>query len=360
MKPAMKRNKVIGSVAALAVAVAGIAVVANANAAGDGNAHHDPGTSIATATVQRGDLSDSTSVQGTLGYGGERRLKAGAAGVVTWIKRSGSRAGRDDRLYELDGRPVRLMYGTRPMYRILKTGREGPDVLQLEKNLTALGYGQGMTVDTKYTKATAAAVKRWQQAHHGKVTGTVGPDAIVFAPGPVRVSGRSASIGDRVTPGSPIVAVAGTDRVVDLELDVAQAGTLKEGTKVTVELPGGRTAKGSVRSVGTKASKGGGQNPGGDDTAKVKVVIAVEDPGKATGLDRAPVTVNITTHTSKDVLSVPVQALLALRGGGYGVRVVDGTARRTVKVELGVFGEGRVEVTGDGLSEGMKVEVPAS
>ena len=111
--------------------------------------------------------------------------------------------------------------------------------------------------------------------------------------------------------------------------------------------------------MGTTAAADGGQGAGGDDTPKVKVVIAFDDPGKAAGLDRAPVTVNITTHTSEDVLSVPVQALLALPGGGYGVRVVDGAGRRIVEVEHGVFGEGRVEVTGDGLSEGTKVEVPA-
>lgn len=359
MTPAMNGKKVFGSVAALAVAALGTAVVVNVGAAGGGETPRGPDPSATTAAVRRGDLSDSTSVQGTLGYGGERELKAGVAGTVTWMRRSGSRADRDDRLFELDGRPVRLMYGTRPMYRVLKTGLEGPDVRQVEKNLSALGYGQGMTVDKKYTEATAAAVKHWQEAHGVDATGTIGPDAVVFAPGPVRVGGRDAALGDRVAPGAPVVTVTGTDRVVVLELDVAQAGTLNKGTKVTVELPGGRTVKGSVRSVGTTAAADGGQGAGGDDTPKVKVVIAFDDPGKAAGLDRAPVTVNITTHTSEDVLSVPVQALLALPGGGYGVRVVDGAGRRIVEVELGVFGEGRVEVTGDGLSEGTKVEVPA-
>ncbi|WP_433334755.1 peptidoglycan-binding protein [Spirillospora sp. CA-294931] len=354
----MRRNWGIG-----ALAVVGIGAVAVVNAGvGGGETRRDPGVSTATASVQRGDLSDGSAQEGTLGYGGDQGLKAGASGVVTWIASPGSRAGRDDRLYELDGRPVRLMYGARPMYRVLKFGDEGPDVLQLEKNLVALGHGQGVTVDRKYTRATAGAVRRWQKDHGARATGTVGPDAVVFASGPVRVSGRGASAGDRVAPGSPVVTVSGTERVVELKLEVAQASTLKEGTEVTVELPGGRTVEGSVRTVGTTAAKDGGQEQGGDGAAKVKVkvVIALKHPGKATALDKAPVTVNITTHTSEDVLSVPVQALLALPGGGYGVRVVGGAGRRTVKVELGVFGGGRVEVTGAGLGEGMKVEVPAS
>ena len=61
----------------------------------------------------------------------------------------------------------------------------------------------------------------------------------------------------------------------------------------------------------------------------------------------------------QDVLSVPVNALIALPKGGYGVVVVDGAGRRTVTVDLGVFTEGRVEVTSTELRPGMMVEVPA-
>ena len=61
------------------------------------------------------------------------------------------------------------------------------------------------------------------------------------------------------------------------------------------------------------------------------------------------------------MLTVPVNALLALAEGGYGVRVVDGTpAGRIVAVSAGLFARGQVEVTGDGLDVGTEVEVPAS
>jgi peptidoglycan hydrolase-like protein with peptidoglycan-binding domain len=352
----MKRKTIIGAAAAVVVVGAGVAL--GSTSEGDTKARHEPIGPTATASVVRGDLSDSTSVDGTLGYGGERKLNAGAGGTVTWLKSSGSTIRMDDEVYELNGRPVRLMYGTRPMYRELKTGDEGPDVLQLEKDLRALGYGGGLTVDRKFTGATADAIKRWQRDHGTKATGTVGPSDIVFAPGPVRVVSRDAATGDRVAPGEPIVTSSSTERVVDLKLTVDEASLLKKGTKVTVELPGGRTAKGTVRSIGTTATK----DEGDDDQseAKINVAVVLDDPGKAGNLHQAPVTVNITTETRKNVLSVPVQALLALPGGGYGVRVVDGGTPRTVKVDLGVFGEGRVEVRGEGLGEGMKVEVPAS
>jgi hypothetical protein len=59
------------------------------------------------------------------------------------------------------------------------------------------------------------------------------------------------------------------------------------------------------------------------------------------------------------VLTVPVAALLALAEGGYGIEVVEGTTTRIVAVETAMFADGRVEVTGRGLSEGMKVGVPS-
>ena len=58
------------------------------------------------------------------------------------------------------------------------------------------------------------------------------------------------------------------------------------------------------------------------------------------------------------MLTVPVAALVALAEGGYGVEVVDGRRTRYVAVETGLFAGGRVEVTGDGLAEGMTVGMP--
>jgi peptidoglycan hydrolase-like protein with peptidoglycan-binding domain len=363
----MRRKTIIGAAAGVIVAATGAGVAVNA-ATGDGGrgggSRDGAGPPPATAPVERGDLSDSTSVSGTLGYGGARKIKAGAGGTLTWLRGNGSTVRRNGRLYELDGRPVRLMYGSRPMYRVLKTGDEGPDVRQLEENLRDLGYGAGLTVDEKFSAATADAVRRWQRGHDAKATGTVGPNEIAFAPGPVRVTGRDASTGDRVQPGAPVLSSSAAERVVTMKLKVEEASLLKKGTKVSVEMPGGGTAKGTVRSIGTTASKdkgdGGGGGGGGDGEAKIDVTVRLDDPDKAGGVDQAPVTVDLTTQTHENVLSVPVQALLALPGGGYGVQVVEGGRARTVKVELGMFGDGRVEVSGGGLREGMRVGVPQS
>ncbi|WP_411079858.1 efflux RND transporter periplasmic adaptor subunit [Streptomyces sp. cmx-18-6] len=308
----------------------------------------------ATAPVERGDLRDSAQADGTLGYDRQRKINAAAAGTLTWTPRTGSTVRRNERLYEVDGRAVRLMYGAGPMYRTLKAGDKGRDVEQLERNLADLGY-TGFTPDTEYTELTAAAVKRWQKARGDKQTGEVGPRDVAFAPGKVRIKTVAAATGDLAQPGAPVLTTTGSERVVTFQLDVSESRLAKAGTKVTVDLPDGGSAPGTVSSVGRTAKPG---NDPQDDGPKVTLTVSFDQPDDIGGFDQSPVTVNLTGETRKDVLTVPVNALLALPGGGFGVEVVRGGAAREVAVELGMFAEGRVEVSGGGLREGMKVGVP--
>ena len=91
------------------------------------------------------------------------------------------------------------------------------------------------------------------------------------------------------------------------------------------------------------------------------MTITPTDPAQLPNLESAPVAVDVTTQSAKGVLAVPVNALLALAGGGYGLEVVDGRGRtRLVPVQTGIFDNSRVQVSGTGLAEGMNVVVPAS
>ncbi|MFH7595689.1 efflux RND transporter periplasmic adaptor subunit [Streptomyces racemochromogenes] len=323
-----------------------------------------------TEPVRRGDLSSGLTVEGTLGYAQERRLNAPGPGVLTWAAAAGTAVERDGRLYEIAGRPVRLMYGTTPMYRQLKTGDKGEDVQQLKRNLVALGYGTGLDpADATFTAGTATAVKRWQKAHKAPETGEVGREDLAFASGPQRVQRSDAQVGDEPGPGKPVLTLTGTERMVRFQLDTAKAGTVKTGDPVTVTLPGGGTATGKIDSVGgTAAPDGGGNGPGGsgggggggNGKPKVQVGVTLDDAGRVKGPDQSPVSVRLAGETRKGVLSVPVNALLALAGGGFGVQVVEDGRVREIPVELGIFGQGRVEVKADALKEGVRVGVPST
>ncbi len=83
------------------------------------------------------------------------------------------------------------------------------------------------------------------------------------------------------------------------------------------------------------------------------------DDAEATGSGSGiGVQVSLTVQSVRNVLAVPVSALLALAGGGYGVEVVHGPgSQRLVGVRTGIFAGGRVQVTGAGIAPGTKVVV---
>jgi peptidoglycan hydrolase-like protein with peptidoglycan-binding domain len=346
--------------AAAGVVLCGAAWWTSARAGGQGGDQDKGEVATTTAAVTRRDLRATEAVDGTLGYGETRLLANQRQGTVTALPEEGSVVTRGRSLYRVDGKPVPLLYGRLPAWRALSVGvDDGPDVRQLEQNLVALGYDpdRAVTVDSHFTWATRAAVRRWQEALGLEETGSVQPGDAVWQPGPVRVASRKAAVGDSARPGSPVLEVTDTTRQVTIDLDASRQPYVHAGDRVDLELPGGRTTTGRVASVGKVATVPAGDGSGeGDPT--VELVVSLDHP-KATGrLDQAPVDASITTEVRKGVLAVPVSALLALAEGGYAVEVERDGRRQLVGVETGLFADGQVEVEGQGLRAGDRVVVP--
>ncbi len=348
-----RKRWIVGGVSVLAVAATAAAV----QAADGPTAARPQAASTGTAAVVKADLTETTEVGGSLGYGEARDLPNRKQGVVTTILAKGTTATRGKALYRVNGEPVILLYGNLPAYRPLAPGTEGADVEQFERNLAALGYS-GFTVDDEYTAKTAKAVREWQEDLGVEETGAVEPAAITYAEGPIRIADHKAPVGSEA--GGPVVSVTGTTRIVTVKLPVDNQRLARKGAAVTVTIPGGGTATGTITAVGNVAEKSGNEDQPGGGESTIPVTITLEDAKAAGNLDQAPVDVHLESDSRKGVLAVPVAALLALREGGYGVAIVDGDGRRVVKVETGMFADGLVEVTADGLAEGTKVEVPAS
>ncbi|MWK34068.1 HlyD family efflux transporter periplasmic adaptor subunit [Actinomadura sp. J1-007] len=310
-----------------------------------------------TTEVTRQTLKDGQTEDGELGFGPSTTATNRLPGTITHLPESGDRITRGKELFEVDGKPVSLMYGSRPAYRDLRSGMEGHDVLQLERNLRALGY-DGFTVDDEYTADTADAVEEWQDDLGLAETGTVPLGQVVFAPGAVRVESLAAGEGDPTGPGRKVLTYTGTEKAVTVKLDAADQRLAKKGAEVSMELPDNSTVKGRVSKVSTVIEPG---EQGEDPTTKVEVVIDLKGAKAQKTADDyalASVDVTFTAGTRKDVLTVPVTALLALREGGFGVEVVKGGTSSYVPVETGLFADGRVEVSGNGLTEGTLVGVP--
>jgi len=349
---------VVLAVTAATAAAAGTLVMT----AGTGDSAPAAGRPESTAPVTRENLVETQQVDGTLGYAGSSSIIAGQSGTVTWLPQPGETITRGQQVYGRDNQQVPLLYGATPFWRELVSGvADGPDVQILEKNLKALGYGDDITIDNSFTRATAAAIKKWQKKRGAEQTGRLGLGDAVVLPGPIRVTEVKARTG--APAAGEVLTATSTNKQVTVDLPVTRSALAVKGSTVTVGLPDGKSTTGKITGIGTTATKpsdnGGGKNSPG--IATIPVTVTVDKPAAIGSLDGAPVTVGFRGTEHKGVLTVPVNALLALAEGGYGIEAVaDGGRKSIVTVELGVFAGGRVEITGTGVVEGMKVGVPTA
>jgi peptidoglycan hydrolase-like protein with peptidoglycan-binding domain len=346
-------KRAAAAAAGAAVIVAGVVLVAGGDETPPVRA---ASAATATATVERRDLVDRESIDGTLGYADAAPLLAGAAGTVTALPEAGSVLRRGRSLYSIDGEPAAwLLYGSLPAWRDFTPGMaDGEDIRQLERNLRALGHDPDgdMTVDDDWTWATTAAVQRFQDERGLTEDGTLARGEVVFRPGRARVGEVKAVLGQSVAPGAEIAQLSTTRREVTVDLDATRQSLAREGDGVTVDLPNGRTVRGRIADVGEVA-----EQPASEDAEPtIEVTIALRGrAANGSGYDQAPVDVGFESERTKDALVVPVTALLARAGGGFAVEVVEDGKRRLVDVKPGMYAEDFVEVTGSGLREGMQV-----
>jgi peptidoglycan hydrolase-like protein with peptidoglycan-binding domain len=329
-----------------------------------------PQVRTTSAPVTRGDVTARVQVAGVLGFDGAYTIvNQLPGGVVTAVPAPGTSVVRGADLYAVAGAPAILLYGTVPAFRDFAAGMtDGADVLELEQNLVTLGMdpAHGITVDRHFSAATATAIRRWQAARGLPVaqrTGGLALGQVVFLPGAVRVGQALVEAGASVGPGQPVLSATATARVVRVALGAGRQSSVHVGDPVKVTVPGlSAPVDGTVREVGTVATAPSQGPAGAGQEATVPMVVTVTLPAGAPALDQAPVQVAITGAQRRNVLVVPVTALLAGASGGYQVAVVDSAGRHLVTVQPGLFDEaaGTVEITGDGLAEGTHVEVPVS
>jgi hypothetical protein len=388
-----RRTMAASGLASVALVAGGLAWTARGEGSGSGGSDGDDAAAPqATAEVTKKDLEERDEIEGTLGYGDAVELSLsgaasspddgssdppaddgdgsddgnGGSGTITHLPDVGTVVQPGETLLEVDGRPVPLMGGERPLWRTLGAGvDDGPDIAQLEYDLVALGIvtTDELTVDEEWTAATTDAVEEWQESLGLEETGTVSPGDLVFRPGAVRVTGHPTPVGG--SGSGTVLEVTDTTREVTVDLEATRQTLVERDQDVEIELPDGSTLTGTVSSVGSVATvpEDSGDDPNAEEAeATIEVTIALDDASQAGSFDEAPVTVQVVTDAARDVLAVPVDALLALAEGGYAVeRVTSGTSGTSgtelVPVEMGAFADGWVQVTGD-VAEGDEVVVP--
>jgi hypothetical protein len=322
----------------------------------------------ATAAVTRQDIAATTPVNAMLGYAGSYQVRGQGHGTLTWLPSAGQVIRQGQVLYQTgNGSPVVLLQGSVPAWRNLNEGVTGQDVSQLNHDLVAQGDADRAEISALgwdyFSWETKAGVEKLQSGLGiSAPSGSLSLGSVVFEPEAIRVSQVTGRLGGPA--GGPVLAATSDRHVVTIPLDASQQTEVKKGDRVTVTLPDGKTTPGVVSSVGRVAEHSSGSSGGGSgsNSATIPVQVRLTHPGAAGTLDQASVTVQITTATARDVLAVPVGALLAQASGGYDVEVAGpGNTRRWVPVTIGIVDDaaGLVQVSG-ALTPGQHVVVPSS
>jgi peptidoglycan hydrolase-like protein with peptidoglycan-binding domain len=325
--------------AALAGAVAVVAVQGGASATPAAPAP----PRLGTATVVRTNLVTTVLTGGTLGYAAVRPVVNLVAGIYTWLPRPGTVMAAGSVLYRVDNTPVTLMAGATPAWRPFAPGMAGgPDVRQLQAYLIAGHFADGLfTAPTgHYDLPTADAVERWQAARGLTVTGWIPLGQVVFLPTAILVGGLSVAAGEAAAAGQRPYQVTTGQRTVTVPVN-PNLPPVAAGEAVSVILPSQASVPGKITAVGP-----------------AQLTVAPLQPGATGTRMNVQVQVALAVQSAWGVLAVPVSALLALAGGGYGLEVVAPSgARHLVGVTAGLFASGQVQVSGPGITAGTKVVV---
>ncbi len=367
--PSRRRRMVLVVAAVLLVVLAGLVITVGkpfggASRSGVGVSDNSDPTSL--TTVKQGGLSSQVNDSGTLQYaaqpdGSPYSAINQASGTYTSLPTVGQVVRCGHVLYRVTDKPVVVLCGATPAYRALSQGRTGPDVRELNRNLVALGYATRAELDPSsdyFSSETAYALERLQDKLGVDETGLLALGQAVFLPEPLRITKVLVTLGTTASLSAPVAQATSSRRQVEVALAAAEQAKVKVGDRVLITLPDNQSTPGVLTSIGTAAS--GGSSGSG---ATIPVDITLKHPQDAGSLDQAPVQLQITTAGVKDALIVPVDALLALAGGGYAVETVEARGRHhLVPVTLGLFddADGLVQVSRSTLAAGQQVVVPAT
>jgi peptidoglycan hydrolase-like protein with peptidoglycan-binding domain len=322
-----------------------------------------PRINVSTATVKLTNLATTILTAGVMGYAPARPLTNQIAGTYTHLPPAGSTIAPGHVLYRVDNQPVIAMRGRTPVWRPMAPGITGPDVRELQANLIALGYADGLLSAPTgyYDQLTADAVQRWQLAIGVLVTGQVGVGQVIFIPAAVRVGALNAVPGRAALPGQEPYQVTTTRRIVFVPVSPTMP-TVRIGERVSIVLPSLTRTQGRVTAIGPPpaglSSGAAGTGRHGSATATTVLTVSPSRPAATGTGTEVAVQVSLTVQSVRHVLAVPVSALLALSGGGFGIEIVTAAGRHhLVGVTPGTFAGGLVQISGPGIASGTKVVV---
>jgi hypothetical protein len=258
-----------GLLGALTLAVAAGVVVVLVLVAGSPSPTPASGaakTAAGAATVKRRNLVQTDTEAGTLSYANPQTVYDRLSGTITWLPSVGQVIRAGGTLFRVNGTPVILMDGSAAAYRTLSSADgDGEDILQLNRNLVALGFNaNGIVVDDQWQEATTLGVELLQESLGETATGSLSLGRVVFLPGPQLVSTVEGTVGDTDNGGSSATpASLTTDPPSSEFVSLTTSDTTTTTTTTTSTTPATTTPTTTTTTPTThhKPKKGAGRTP---------------------------------------------------------------------------------------------------
>ncbi|MBP3222405.1 MAG: peptidoglycan-binding protein [Actinomycetaceae bacterium] len=187
-------------------------------------------------TVKNESIGSSIRLQASVKSHYTTSNAIGVDGLITSIDNVNSFVLPGDILVSVNLRPVVVAQGDIPLFRSLKDGDTGKDVVQLRKFLCSLGHGKCSTNDV-YDSALYSMVKKWQKKLGIEQTGIVEPGDIVYVPSlPARVVMDSKyAIGANISAQDQIFSYSNNDLQMLLTVKEEQLSLLETGNKIHID-----------------------------------------------------------------------------------------------------------------------------
>lgn len=201
----MKRNLLLVGIVSLVTAAGGVGWFAGSQTRSPADiaaATKPPPASNITVEVLRRVLSADLVTRGDFLY--EEPVAVSLSGsfaahpeklVATEAPILGAEVSEGDLLIEVVGRPVFVLTGEIPMYRDLRPGAEGEDILQLEEALTRLGFLEG-AADGVWDEGTGTALSAFYAAAGYRANGLSSEDEASLSLARSRVRAAEAALSD--------------------------------------------------------------------------------------------------------------------------------------------------------------------
>lgn len=292
-----------------------------------------------TSEVEVRTLQRTVATRGVLGFLASEPLVAGGSGRVTAVRVSiGSLVREGDPILEIEGRPMVAIEESKPFWRDLAVGAEGPDVEMLQEALTSLGY-LSFEPDGLFGSATKTALQAWQTDHgFPDPDGAFRVDDWLVGRWPRRVGRVMIHAGEFVNPGAELFAPSEKDPTVTIELTPSDRLRLNRGDPARIEVAATAvTVDGAVGKLGV--------TPQTRDDGSIFYTGTVEVEESLEAPEGTQVGVTIIVERAKEVLAVPLASLVSDADGAPVVQVLGANgAVETVPVELGISEGAWVEV----------------